>query len=330
MTTSPGSPPAARRGLGQVVRWIEEHAGPLTSVEPGATSADLDPLRGMVGDATVVGLGASTRGAHELLTLQHRLLRFLVEELGFRSLAVEEEWAKVRALDEYVSTGVGDPRALLAEVRPFWRTEEFLAAVRWVRSYNRGHPHDGVRLVGVGQSVSAVHSLDDAEREMADNTVRWQRHTGDGIVYWGGMAHTVDGDPRTISAPPSSPQTQRSAGSYLREHFGRKYVSVGLTFQRGSLNSYHGSEPYSVPEPPPDFADAVLGDAAGGPFLLGLHGEQPEEVRSWLGARTRMRLIGPGYDADDDSAHHLSGGSPADWLDAVAGVPEVTPTRPLP
>ncbi|WP_182545100.1 erythromycin esterase family protein [Halosaccharopolyspora lacisalsi] len=129
-------------------------------------------------------------------------------------------------------------------------------------------------------------------------------------------------------APPPSPQTRHSAGSYLRGHFGRKYVSVGLTLHRGSPTSYHGSEPYSVPEPP-GLRRCGAGRRRWGPFLLGLHGEQPEEVRSWLSTRTRMRLIGHGCDADEDSAHHLSGGSPTGWFDVIAHASEATPTRPL-
>jgi hypothetical protein len=101
-----------------VTRWIADNAHPLTALDPRTPPADLEPLAHLVRNAIVVGLGSSTRGAHELTTLMHRVLRFLVEELGFRALAVEEDWTKGIQIDEYLRTGRGDPRALLADAWP--------------------------------------------------------------------------------------------------------------------------------------------------------------------------------------------------------------------
>ncbi len=38
---------------------------------------------------------------------------------------------------------------------------------------------------------------------------------------------------------------------------------------------------------------------------------------------------GPVYDPADDAAHHLSGGSPAEWFDVIVHNHEVTPAHPL-
>ena len=98
-----------------VIRWIRDQAHPLTTLDPRAPLTDLQPLRHMVHRARVVSLGVAHRGAHELCAIQHRILRFLVEQLGFRSLALEGDEAKSLQLDEYVRTGVGDPGSLLAD-----------------------------------------------------------------------------------------------------------------------------------------------------------------------------------------------------------------------
>ena len=120
-----------------VTDWIRRHAYPLSSVDPLAPLADLRPLRHMVGDARVVGLGESTHGAHEQFTIKHRVVRFLVEEMGFRALAFEEDWTKGIQLNEYVLTGRGDPQALLADAGPPWRTQEILDLIRWMYGYNQ-------------------------------------------------------------------------------------------------------------------------------------------------------------------------------------------------
>jgi erythromycin esterase len=394
-----------------VTRWINEQALPLTTLDPQASLTDLEPLHEMVRDATVVGLGGATRGAHELSAIKHRVLRFLIEELGFRSLALEADWTKGVQLDEYVRTGNGDPEALLADARPFWRTEEFLDVVRWMRSYNQQHSADPLRIVGMDitgvralaydavaeyvrraapdrlaeiethyevlrpsngidehtewyrsqpdkqpfidharlahdlvdsvpahdshalalQHASAVvgfyeyHALDSlgyVEPRLAENAIWWHEYTGDTIVYWGGMAHTANGTPRTVSSPPSPPATHRNAGSYLRDHFGESYASIGLTFD-------HGSVPYPVPAPSPAFADAVLGSVGLDTYLLDLHAKQSDSVQAWLNSPTKTRLIGPHYDSADDAAYHMSGGSLAEWFDVIIHSQEATPIRLL-
>jgi erythromycin esterase len=406
--------PAAGAG---VRRWITQTAHPITTLDPSASLADLLPLEALVGDAQVVGLGTSTRSAHELSMINLRVLRFLVERLGFRSLALEEDWTKGMQLDEFVCCGVGDPVELLSDARPFWRTREMVDALHWMRAYNVEHPYVPIRLIGVditrvrslaydavteyvsrvasqlldelegcyaqlrpsgdvdieehvawtrGQkdkldlverarlAYDLVEGVDDrgstdhtvalqhgravvgfyeyyayntlayAERCLAGNTVWWYEHTGDKIVYWGGSAHTSVGNPRTVSSPPSPPMTHRNAGAYLRSYFGRGYLSVGLTFDRGSV-------PFPVPGVSPEFVEAVLADVGMEAYLLGLPASAlvPPSVRSWLDAPATTRLIGPYYDPDDDAAYHMCGGSLAAWYDVVIHAQVATPTRPL-
>jgi hypothetical protein len=156
-----------------VTRWIDGNAHPLSSLDPRLPLADLEPLAHLVSDATVVGLGASTRGAHELSILMHRALRFLVEDMGFRSLAVEDDWTTGIQINEYLRTGNGDPRALVADAWLPFRTEEFVDVIRWMRSFNERHPADPVRFVGV--DINRVRSVAyDAVAEY----VRMPRRTG--------------------------------------------------------------------------------------------------------------------------------------------------------
>jgi erythromycin esterase len=307
----------------ETVKWITDRAHRLTEPAPGTPSTDLLPLADIVGDAQVVALGASSRQAHELAVASHQVVRLLVEELGFRSLALEGDDPSRLGLDAYIATGEGDPRALLAEARPFLRTEEILDLVLWMRSYNRRHPHDPVRFAGTAlrplRKPSGLDGLAEIELSMAEDTIAWHERTGDKIVYWGGMVHTAKGDPRTIS-PSATPTTHRNAGGHLREHFGARFVSIGLMFQ-------HGKVPYPVPAPPAEFADAVLGGVELPAYLLGLRGDAPGAVRNWLDAPTRTRLIGPTFDPGANADYYMAGGSLREWFDAILHVREVTPAR---
>src|SRR5215475_11875489 len=102
-----------------VVTQLAERVASLR-LDLDAPFDDLDPLTDRVQDAKVVALGSAVRQSHELLTLTHRVMRFLIDRHGFRALALEGDEAASIDLDAYVRTGEGDPRAILARARSFW------------------------------------------------------------------------------------------------------------------------------------------------------------------------------------------------------------------
>lgn len=151
-------------GNQHVTRWIDRHARPLASTDPDAPLRELVSLRGVVGRAPVVGLGESTHGSREQFRLKHRMFRFLVERMGFRTLAFEEDFAGGVAIDRYVTTGQGDVRQVVADMSfPFWKAEEILQLVRWMRSYNETHDEQ-VRFLGTDVIALRQSSFDAVRR----------------------------------------------------------------------------------------------------------------------------------------------------------------------
>jgi erythromycin esterase len=142
--------PAARAETqGTAVKsWLRKNAAPLGTVDPAAPFADLAALRRSIGDAGIVGLGESTHGAAEVLALKHRTLRFLVEQMDFRSVAWEDDWTLGLQVDGYIRGGTGDLDALMAQMTPQWQSREVADLLRWLREYNTGRA-DKVRFVGV-------------------------------------------------------------------------------------------------------------------------------------------------------------------------------------
>lgn len=81
------APPSARaevRDDRAAAQWAQRRSRTLTTVDPAASLTDLKHLRAAVGDAKIVGLGEAIHGAAETTRLNHRMLRLLVEDLGFR------------------------------------------------------------------------------------------------------------------------------------------------------------------------------------------------------------------------------------------------------
>jgi erythromycin esterase len=307
--------------------WIAQQARPAD---------DRDALARIVGDAAVVGLGASTHGARQLTTLAASMLEVLVADLGFRALAVEATPLGGARVDHHLHTGEGDARDALVELHPHHRTEEMADVVRWLRAWNDSHPTDTVRFAGVdleaGEPVSG-DVIAHVEPRLAGNIVDLHDRSGSRIAYWGGFSHTAVGDARVVSYP-GRRAVHRNAGSHLRRHFGAGYVSIGLTFGQGTADA--GPGPVAVPPPAEDFAEAVLHAVPGAPdpYLVGWRpgaydGALPPAVRAWLDAPAKLRLVGPWYDPAHDAEVHMTGGSLADWFDALVHVRRVTPVASL-
>jgi erythromycin esterase len=316
------------RPMETAIEWIKKNSHVLADRKPDEPLDDLRPLAPLVREAKIVALGAAARQTRELSDVAHRIVRLLVEEEGFRTLALEGDDPGRLGLDAHVATGDGDPRALLKKARSFWQTAEILDLVHWMRSYNQRHPEDPVRFAQFPaepeRHTTRLHGLAEMERTLADGVTWWQQRTGHKVVYWGGIAHTAVGAPRTVS-PSEPPESHQNMGGYLRERLGLGYRSVGLTMAHGSIGQ-------PLPAPSPDFVDSLLSAAAENRagYILDLGTSRPEPIRRFLDAPTRTRLIGPFYDPLDDAAYHLSGGSLASWFDVIVHTQEVTPARPLP
>lgn len=121
----------------EVSTWLREKAIPFDTTDPNSDFEDLMPLKELIGDARIVALGEATHGTHEFFEMKHRMLRFLVEEMGFNTFAIEANWPEANLVNDYVQTGKGDPAELLSGLYFWtWDTQEVLDMIRWMRAHN--------------------------------------------------------------------------------------------------------------------------------------------------------------------------------------------------
>lgn len=136
------------------VAGLKAHSYPLVSTRPDADSERLQPFQSTIDDAAIVGLGEATHGTREFFELKHRLVRHLVAERGFRTVAIETDFVNTLGLDTFVRRGNGTARDALDDVILWvWKVEAMLSLVEWLRTFNEGRPPgDRVRLHGVSLS----------------------------------------------------------------------------------------------------------------------------------------------------------------------------------
>ena len=120
-----------------VSEWIHRTAIRLSTPVAGHGFDDMEPLKKIVGDARIVALGEATHGTREFFQLKHRMLEFLVTQMGFSIFSIEANMPESYRLNDFVLKGEGDPSKLLKGPLTLWDTQEVLDMVLWMREYNR-------------------------------------------------------------------------------------------------------------------------------------------------------------------------------------------------
>jgi erythromycin esterase-like protein len=131
-------------------------------------AADYDGLLELIGDVPIVMIGEASHGTHEFYRERARITRRLIEEKGFRAVAVEADWPDAYRVNRYVhgATEDGDAEEALRGFRRFptwmWRNAEVLDFVGWMREHNRRAEEGGevsvfgLDLYSLQSSVTAV------------------------------------------------------------------------------------------------------------------------------------------------------------------------------
>ena len=97
-------------------------------------------LRLLPGRPRILALGEPTHGAGALLRLRNELFRELVEQEGYRTIALETDCLAGQVVDDYVATGEGDlddvmRRGFSHEWGAFPANRELVC---WMRAWNEG------------------------------------------------------------------------------------------------------------------------------------------------------------------------------------------------
>src|SRR6266550_949306 len=88
----------------------------------------------------------------------------------------------------------------------------------------------------------------DVDRGLAQTTISWREQSGDRIVYWGGLGHTVSALARTFPRCRDRPQ---------RRQLPARAVQLPVRVDRSALSSWFTA--VTAEGPPGNYIEAVLG-----------------------------------------------------------------------
>ena len=124
-------------GAEAFLTWARTHATAIATSTPGPDVSDLAPLKQIVGQTRVVGVGESIHGIREFLGLRQRVAQYLIEEMGFSAVALESGLPDAKMVYDYVLGAPMPPR--MWEEGITWTMGSFAGTrelVEWMRAWN--------------------------------------------------------------------------------------------------------------------------------------------------------------------------------------------------
>jgi erythromycin esterase-like protein len=171
------------------------------------TNADCDSLIDMAGGAQCVLIGEASYGTDEFYAIRAALTRRLIEEKGFRAVALEADWPDSFRVHRFVTGRSDDTRAneALSDLRRFpswmWRNTVVVDFVEWLRQWN-AHNKDnlagfyGLDLYSMHTSIEAVlnylDKIDPGAARRARQRYACFDHFGEDPQHYG-LATVADG-----------------------------------------------------------------------------------------------------------------------------------------
>ena len=124
---------------------------PLNSV------SDLDLLLEEIGNDRLVLLGEASHGTAEFYEWRTEISRRLIEEKGFKIIAVEGEWADSYRMNQFITGGPKDSTAAVSALQTYnrwptwmWGNRQVASLITWLNSHNQGKAEiDKARFYGL-------------------------------------------------------------------------------------------------------------------------------------------------------------------------------------
>lgn len=151
METTPLSPAPTVNSA--YANWIRDNHYPIRSIIYDQDFSDLDFLKELIGDRSLVQLGESSHGTREFNHVKTRMIKFLHQEMGFNVVAMESGFFDGVYADSVKDTASAD--SLMQFVFGVWQTNEVLELFQYVKETQSGA--NPLRLIGFDTQISSSY-----------------------------------------------------------------------------------------------------------------------------------------------------------------------------
>ena len=122
------------------IEWAKQNAKEISSLVPVDDICDLEAVGAAIGSAKFVALSEGFHNCKEMMSLHHRIIRYLVENHGFNTILTESGLPESRLIHEYVQGG--DPTENMWEKglnKMYAAWKEGRKLIEYMREYNMKH-----------------------------------------------------------------------------------------------------------------------------------------------------------------------------------------------
>jgi erythromycin esterase-like protein len=198
---------------------------------------DYDRLLNLVGNARFVLIGEASHGTHEFYQQRAEITKRLIQDKGFKAVAVEADFPDAYRVNRYVRANSNDatPEEALRGFQRFpnwmWRNTDVLTFVGWLRQYNDALPSHkskvgfyGLDLYSLYQSIAAVlnylKQVDPEAAKRARDRYSCLEHFGEDTLSYGYATTLQLSNSCQEAAVNQLKELQRRAAEYIHKDGG--------------------------------------------------------------------------------------------------------------
>jgi erythromycin esterase len=139
-----------QRARDEASKWLAVRSAGLPGFDSIRKQSTLPLVDSLADEAQVVGLGEATHGSREFGDVRLALTERLIEQHGYRVVAIEGSATAMRVIAPYIKGGSEKTPEMDRVIESGWigrRARRQL--IEWLRNWNRSHAESQVTLVGV-------------------------------------------------------------------------------------------------------------------------------------------------------------------------------------
>jgi len=122
---------------------------PIKNLEIHSSAKEFSFITKIANQAQILGVGESAHGSQGFIKARTKLIKHLVERVGYRLILLESGFDKIRVVNKFLNTcrknsNIPDPRDILSNLSAIHKNKSTVILLKYLCSFNMKHPKDPV------------------------------------------------------------------------------------------------------------------------------------------------------------------------------------------
>lgn len=206
------------------VKWLDKNVHPLNSDLSADNMNDLHFLNDVLSSKSIIGLGEASHGTREFYRQKGRIVKYLVQELNYRMLALEATSEKVEPINQYLQEGSGDLKTILKSLG-LYNSQEMYQLLVWLMDFNKTR-QDKVLIIGVDRQEFWNDPFS-RDASMSEIFLEKYAQSKSKAIIWSHNLHI---------AKDSTMSGYKAMGYHINQKVSNSLYVIGFDTYKGSVN----------------------------------------------------------------------------------------------